>query len=243
MVGDNLTDHYFNFNLSKYKLSLTIRPYTFIICNNSRISAKEKIMAKSNYYNLSPEKREKIYNALIQEFETNILSNSSVSNIVSISGISRGAFYLYFEDLEESFFTVMEMEVGEIHDQFMKLIEQEDGDFISTLKDYGNVLATMLFNEKKYKLYRNLYMYWNSDMEKKWANYIATNAQNPQKLISYLHFENVPLDMEVSKYINISIQKLIEVMFLEDWDKETFFKNYDRMMHWFQHGLFNEVKE
>lgn len=70
-------------------------------------------MAKSTFDNLHADKKSAIYNALLQEFETNLLSASSVSNIVNLAKIPRGSFYQYFEDLEDSYLTVWKWKSGE----------------------------------------------------------------------------------------------------------------------------------
>lgn len=197
-------------------------------------------MAKSTFYNLPDEKRKFIYDALVREFETNILSKASVSNIVNRTGIARGSFYQYFDDLEECFFTVMEMEVGSIHDMFMDLMSTEKGDFKSALRGYGYVLAEKLYSSDRHKLYRNIYLYWNRDMEEKWGKYIEKSALNPEKLRSYMDFEKSDSSMEVLRFIFVNIQKLVENMLVESWDERTFLRNYSQLVYWFENGLFKE---
>ncbi len=117
-------------------------------------------MAKSTFENLPEEKTQTIYNALVAEFETNLLSKASVSSIINRCGIAR-SFYQYFEDLQDSFFTVMENEIGWIHNLFMELMAEGGGDHNDSLRKYGEVLYNELYKAEKYKLYKNIYTYWD----------------------------------------------------------------------------------
>ncbi|MRR31852.1 TetR/AcrR family transcriptional regulator [bacterium] len=50
-------------------------------------------MPKPTFFNLPPEKREKIIDAAVEEFAQNGLENASTNRIVENSGISKGSFY------------------------------------------------------------------------------------------------------------------------------------------------------
>jgi AcrR family transcriptional regulator len=60
-------------------------------------------MPKPTFFNLPPDKREKIINAAVNEFAQNGLENASTNRIVENSGISKGSFYQYFEDKQDVF--------------------------------------------------------------------------------------------------------------------------------------------
>ncbi len=60
-------------------------------------------MPKPTFFNLPPEKREKIINAAVDEFAEYGLENASTNRIVENSGISKGSFYQYFEDKQDVF--------------------------------------------------------------------------------------------------------------------------------------------
>ncbi|SHE44155.1 TetR/AcrR family transcriptional regulator [Alkalibacter saccharofermentans] len=58
-------------------------------------------MPKETFYNLSEEKRMKIYQAALDEFSSHPYKQSSVNRIVQKSGIAKGSFYQYFEDKKD----------------------------------------------------------------------------------------------------------------------------------------------
>ena len=60
-------------------------------------------MPKQTFFNLPEEKREKIFNAAVDEFAEYGLENASTNRIVKNSGIAKGSFYQYFEDKQDVF--------------------------------------------------------------------------------------------------------------------------------------------
>lgn len=72
-------------------------------------------MVSTTFKNLNEEKQERICNALLKEFSNYPLANAQVSRIVKESGIARGAFYKYFNDLQDAYEYIYHYALGEIH--------------------------------------------------------------------------------------------------------------------------------
>lgn len=194
-------------------------------------------MPKPTFYNLSNEKKEVILYALKKEFESHPIFEASVAGIVKRAGISRGSFYQYFEDLEDSFFTILELEIVEIHDIFMNLMRQEKGNLFSALKLYGNIVSDEIFKKEKYNLYRNRYLYWTCQLEVKWKAFRKKGSKNHSGHHMYLNSDNTFPQQEVMNFLNAIIKKLIENLFTEEWDQKTFLKYYNQYINWIEHGL------
>lgn len=60
-------------------------------------------MPNDTFYNLNDDKKQKIFDAAVQEFSTHRFSESSINQIVKTAGIPRGSFYQYFRDKEDIF--------------------------------------------------------------------------------------------------------------------------------------------
>lgn len=58
-------------------------------------------MPKDTFFNLPEEKRQKIIDAAMLEFEGNSFENASINQIISGAQISKGSFYQYFEDKKD----------------------------------------------------------------------------------------------------------------------------------------------
>lgn len=194
-------------------------------------------MPKSTFNNLSIEKKEVILHALKKEFELHPIFEVSVASIVKRAGISRGSFYQYFEDLEDSFFTILELEIVEIHDIFINLMRQEKGNLFSALKLYGDILVDEIFKKEKYNLYRNRYLYWNCELEEKWKAFRKRGSKDHIIHNMYLNSNDTFPQKEVMNFLNAVIKKLIENLYTEEWDQETFIKHYNQYINWIEHGL------
>jgi AcrR family transcriptional regulator len=66
-------------------------------------------MPKQTFFNLPEEKREKIFNAAVNEFAEYGLENASTNRIVKNSGIAKGSFYQYFEDKQDVFMHMIDV--------------------------------------------------------------------------------------------------------------------------------------
>ncbi len=58
-------------------------------------------MPKSTFYNLSDEKKSRIFEAALQEFSVKTFSQASLNQIIKNADIPRGSFYQYFDNKEE----------------------------------------------------------------------------------------------------------------------------------------------
>ncbi len=65
-------------------------------------------MPKDTFYNLSDDKKRRIFDAAVQEFSTRRFSEASINQIVKAAGIPRGSFYQYFEDKEDLYLYIIE---------------------------------------------------------------------------------------------------------------------------------------
>lgn len=71
---------------------------------------------KNTFMNLAAAKRERILDAVVQEFAINGYRKASLNSIVKKSGISKGSLYQYFSSKEEIFLFVF--------DQFTSLVKR-----------------------------------------------------------------------------------------------------------------------
>jgi AcrR family transcriptional regulator len=58
-------------------------------------------MPKETFYNLPEEKRQKIYEAAMDEFARHPFKQASINRVVEQAGIAKGSFYQYFQDKKD----------------------------------------------------------------------------------------------------------------------------------------------
>lgn len=189
-------------------------------------------MAKEVFLNLPEEKRNKIILVLKKEFTSKPFHKVNVKGIVEVSGIARGSFYQYFENLEDAYFTILEKETVDIHELFIKKVMINDKNLLNSLSESGKEIADIIFDENSYMIYKNRYLYWNEDLNQSWESAHKTQ-DNFFKAISNSDL----IDFEKIHFIKSIIHSLIERLFCEEWSKPQFLEKYHKHLEWIEKGV------
>lgn len=113
-------------------------------------------MPKDTFFRLKEEKRNKIENALIDEFSSGSFEEASISNIIAKAGIPRGSFYQYFEDKDDAVKYIMKKFLNLEHEKMKELLKETKGDiFETTIRIYDYMVETSL-NDDRNKLIKNI---------------------------------------------------------------------------------------
>ena len=65
-------------------------------------------MPSDTFLRLNDEKKKKLVDASFKEFSLNNFNDASINRIIKEAGISRGSFYMYFEDKKDLYFYLLE---------------------------------------------------------------------------------------------------------------------------------------
>ena len=92
-------------------------------------------MPSDTFLRLNDDKKRKLLEASFKEFSLNNFNDASINRIIKEAGISRGSFYMYFEDKKDLYFYLLE-QYGEILSNNMKkdLIKNK-GDLFKMFQD------------------------------------------------------------------------------------------------------------
>jgi TetR/AcrR family transcriptional regulator len=93
-------------------------------------------MPKSTFYNLKEEKKQRIFQAAVQEFASHKFSEASLNRIVKTAKIPWGSFYQYFDNKEDLYLYV----IKELSKYKWDALEQAgvdniDGDFFNIIRE------------------------------------------------------------------------------------------------------------
>lgn len=91
-------------------------------------------MPSNTFLNLSEEKQKKLLDAAKKEFSLHLLEDVSINQIIKNAGISRGSFYMYFEDKEDLYSYFLKYYHGILHERVFVHLENTNGDIIKTWK-------------------------------------------------------------------------------------------------------------
>ncbi|MCD2257489.1 TetR family transcriptional regulator [Agrilactobacillus fermenti] len=187
-----------------------------------------------------PEKRQQQLNEiLINTFYERPLSQVRVSEIVTKMGMSRGAFYKYFTDLQDAYNYILKTSADEIHRHILQHIQQADDDLFLGLTNYLKTVTSLdhqSSNWRRLLLFvqgSNLAAYQRpkdlSDPElKRWQEMLTTShilMPNKAEAVSFLYFIMALVLNALTDYI------------ANDWSPETLLHDFNYRLQWLSQGV------
>lgn len=124
-------------------------------------------MPTKTFFHLPLEKQKKLLEAGEREFSRVDFSLSSINRIIQDAGISRGSFYMYFEDKEDLYFYILEKYMTKTYHRLLKNIEKCRGDFIQAFELLYETLIESCFTKEKGELFKNVFLNMRFTTEKK----------------------------------------------------------------------------
>lgn len=122
-------------------------------------------MPTQTYLNLSKEKQEKIIMAALKEFSSVPFEKVSINRIIKDAEISRGSFYMYFEDI----YDLLQYMLDEARIQLMSDLKKKDIQDPQLLENiilaYHDVVFDYYNNETYRNFFRNVFVYFQGRPE------------------------------------------------------------------------------
>lgn len=90
-------------------------------------------MPTSTFFNLRPEKQERLLTAAAREFAAQPFHEASINSMIWAAGIPRGSFYMYFRDKEELFQYLVRESTEPLLLAFRELLTRSGGDLFDAI--------------------------------------------------------------------------------------------------------------
>lgn len=129
------------------------------------MKAGGSIMPKLTFFNLPDSKRNKLVEAVEKEFSRVPLSQASIANIVKSAGVARGSFYQYFENKEDAFYYLLEIQTDKRRKYFLSTLEENNGDIFDTIERLFQMMLEELSQEDNLKFLQNALMNVTHEIE------------------------------------------------------------------------------
>lgn len=203
-------------------------------------------MPKSTFLNLPNEKKQRLIEILLENFSARHISQVKVADIVEDMAMSRGAFYKYFEDLEDAYTYTIQYYSIQIHRDILKYISQNKQDFFQGIENY---LAWCSELEQKSSYWQAIRFLTRSDdftnhqrtkpsaesgRLKEWFKLLKANGfhiTSEEEAISFLYF-----------LMDLVINSLTDYI-ANDWTTDELLQDYRYKVKWLQRGLNTERSE
>lgn len=167
----------------------------------------------SKFFNISPDKQERILNAALKEFAQKGYEKASTNEIVKEAEISKGLLFHYFKNKKELFLFLYDYFVEIIMDEFYSKIDWNERDLFIRFRD----LIVLEFElMKKYPDIFNFFMaaYHEESADVK----IELEKRNKEILVS--SYQKLFTDIDTSKFKQgIDINRAINIII---WTMEGF---------------------
>ena len=113
-------------------------------------------MIKKTFYNLPEEKRQRVTEAIVDEFANAEDDKVSINRIVQKANISRGSFYQYFDDKLDLVEVLIRSYLNLVVDDLRRAIISSDGDIFYTFECVYDIIIGLSKDERNRKVLRNL---------------------------------------------------------------------------------------
>lgn len=113
-------------------------------------------MIKKTFYNLPEEKRQRVTEAIVDEFANAEDDKVSINRIVQKANISRGSFYQYFDDKLDLVEVLIRSYLNLVIDDLRRAIISSDGDIFYTFECLYDIIISLSKDERNRKVLRNL---------------------------------------------------------------------------------------
>ena len=113
-------------------------------------------MIKSTFYNLPEEKRQRITDAIFNEFAGSSRERVSINNIIKTANISRGSFYQYFDDKVDLVEVMTRSFINFSLEKATEVISRTHGDIFVTYDLLFEILCECSKDAKQSIIMKNL---------------------------------------------------------------------------------------
>ncbi|MGM0124450.1 hypothetical protein IGI37_001828 [Enterococcus sp. AZ194] len=209
-------------------------------------------MPSQTFYHLPEEKQARIRAAALHEFSAHPLKQARVAAIIAEAKISRGAFYKYFENLEDLYGYFYEYISIDAHQLIFEVLKEKQGDLFVALSEYFKRLLTCYSQEMYADYYRMMLLH--QEEFKKSSRTKTTELQTEKdssleiqkqffQLIDtkQLKLENGREYQEFIVFLTAVMHELIKAHLLYEQPIEKTIAQFEQRMQWLAFGVKESV--
>ncbi|WP_096190176.1 TetR/AcrR family transcriptional regulator [Evansella halocellulosilytica] len=186
-------------------------------------------MVSSSFFNLDPEKQQRIINAAMNEFSKKGYKLASTNEIVKEASIGKGRLFHYFNSKKELYSFLLE-QANDIIEEILAEIDLTETDFFERINQLGEIKYNI------YKKHPDLFQFLQAfnqeddpevkeDLEKMKESTLATGFERMYENIDFSKFRD---DIDLEKTINIinwtmlsfGEKQITSIDTIEDFGKE-----------------------
>lgn len=205
---------------------------------------EENPLPSTTFFHLKQEKKEKIDAVLLEEFFSKHISQVKVSAIVEKSHISRGAFYKYFQNLEDAYDYAIADYSNQIHSAIFTFINRNKNDFFKGIEEYLAWCSQCSPEDDHWKMIHLCTQSnaWtkrdaipdDSPMIRQWLELLEENRftiHDTQEAVSFLYFIMAVVMDSLTDFIS------------NEWTAKELIKDFRYKVQWIKYGIKEDNNE
>lgn len=203
-------------------------------------------MPKKTFSSLNGEKKNKLLKCAKEEFGKMLYEDVSINKIIQNAEISRGSFYMYFEDKKDLYLYLVENYKKYLVNTYLEILKEEDGDFINAWICLYNKLIENIPKLEDLAFIKNIYLNMKLSSEKigplKPSEEQRTKFE--KELLKYIDRNKYKYNSDedlISSFelLMIMTNTSLARIFL-DFDQKKEIKKYERMVNILSYGVYKE---
>lgn len=194
-------------------------------------------MIKRTFYNLPEQKRQRIIDAIVEEFSSSSTEKVSINRIVKTANISRGSFYQYFDDKVDLVEVLTKSFVDLSIEGANKALEYSNGDIFYTYEKLFEIITNFAQDKTQKVILKNLLrsLRANDDLISEYLLNRFNGFEELNKIAKQYNTDNLkfksPEDVEyLSQILTQLLKNAIFNYFVIDVDYQTVKKTFLRKL-------------
>ncbi len=118
-------------------------------------------MPSKTFFNLSKEKQNRLLTIAMEEFSKNSYYKVSINKIIRQAEISRGSFYMYFENKEDLFSYLLDKNKKSLENLMVQITLDKKGDLRDTFIDLYDRVVPVIIKKRQTEFFKNIFIYFN----------------------------------------------------------------------------------
>ncbi|MDX8044476.1 TetR family transcriptional regulator [Gracilibacillus sp. S3-1-1] len=198
-------------------------------------------MPNATFFNLPSGKKEKLLNALYQEFSTVPLTKASIANIIEYAEIPRGSFYQYFVDKEDAYFYVFNQQTSLAMEKFLYILKKNKGNLFNACIEFYRILIE---EKEHFTFFHHSLLHMDHRMEDALLSIFASDEHlyHFQRIAQQIDFSSLKIETDEELFPLMQLISAVTIRnminkFSKEISLEEALQKYESQLQFVKHGV------
>lgn len=120
-----------------------------------------EVVPSQTFLNLDNEKKNKLIAAARDEFSNHLYSDVSINQIINTAKIPRGSFYMYFNDKDDLFEYLIDIDKNKLHEVTKECFIENHGDLYNSFLALYDKVVKYVVENNYYGIMKNVFIFFD----------------------------------------------------------------------------------